>query len=235
MTVEYITPDYSVRAATNVVAKSANDLEFDKNFGNANSETVELELPHHLVGNRGTLRLLGFHTTAHMGNYAIATNSAAAAGVVPDITSTRAYGRSKYGFDVNAEEELSNRVGAFARVSWNDGANETWMFTEIDRSVAAGISYDGIASAGTDLLRGAIVVNGISDEHKNYLAAGGSGFILGDGKLNYAMELIGELQYSYHVNNFLTMSADAQYVLNPGYNADRGPVGVVAIRGHVEM
>ncbi|HYM20884.1 MAG TPA: carbohydrate porin, partial [Candidatus Kapabacteria bacterium] len=80
-----------------------------------------------------------------------------------------------------------------------------------------------------------VVLNGISDDHRVYLEAGGSGFILGDGKLAYGMEFITELQYSYHVNNFLTLSADAQYVVNPGYNQDRGPVGVVAVRGHVEM
>jgi high affinity Mn2+ porin len=235
VTVEYITPDYSLRAATAMVARSANDLAFDKNFGDAHSETVELELPHHVIGDRGTLRLLAFHTMAHMGNYLQAINDGKATGTTPDITTTRSYGRSKYGFDINAEEELSGRLGTFARLSFNDGANETWMFTEIDRSIAAGFSYDGIARIGTDALRAAIVVNGISDEHKNYLAAGGNGFILGDGKLNYAMELIGELQYSYHVNSFLTLSADLQYVANPGYNVDRGPVAVTAIRGHVEM
>ncbi|HYM19990.1 MAG TPA: carbohydrate porin, partial [Candidatus Kapabacteria bacterium] len=138
ITVEYITPEYSLRAASDAVVTEANLMEFDTHLSGAHSETVEFELPHHMIGESGILRLLAFHTMAHMGNYLQAINKAYSSNTIPDITTTRAYGRSKYGFELNLEEQLSNRLGTFARASWNDGKNETWMFTEIDHSVCAG-------------------------------------------------------------------------------------------------
>jgi high affinity Mn2+ porin len=234
-TIEYISPEFSVRAATDMVAKVANQLIFDPNFSQAHSETVELEIPHNILPNPGTIRILVFHTLAHMGNYrqAIAEANDTTA---PDITATRAYGRSKYGFDLNLDQQFGKTLSGFMRASWNDGKNETWMFTEIDQSVSAGISLDGFfRKPGEDIFRGALVANGISNDHRDYLAKGGYGFILGDGKLNYATEFIVELQYLTHINNYFTLSVDYQFVANPGYNADRGPVNVFGLRGHVEF
>ncbi|MDP4236517.1 MAG: carbohydrate porin [Bacteroidota bacterium] len=233
-TVEYSTPDVTVRAATDLVAKSANQSVFDKNLSQAHSETVELEIPESVLSGTGTIRILGFHTLAHMGNYLQAIQSDS--GRVPDITSTRAYGRAKYGFGLNIDQTLGKYVTVFSRASWNDGRNETWMFTEIDRSFSAGCAFDGVfRKPGDDILRGAFVLNGISDDHRKYLEAGGSGFILGDGKLNYALESIVELQYLTRITSYFALSADYQFVLNPGYNKDRGPVHVVGLRGHVAM
>jgi high affinity Mn2+ porin len=234
-TIEYITPEFSIRAATDMVAQVANQLTFDPNFSKAHSETLELEIPHSILPNPGTIRILLFHTLAHMGNYAQAI-AEADSGHAPDITATRAYGRSKYGFDLNLDQQFSKSVSGFMRASWNDGKNETWMFTEIDQSLSVGFSLDGfIRRSGEDIFRFAIVANGISNEHRAYLAAGGYGFILGEGKLNYATECIAELQYLTHINNYFTLSVDYQFVANPGYNADRGPVNVFGLRGHVEF
>jgi len=233
-TIEYITPDLSIRFASDMVAKVANGLIFDANFGKANSETFEVEIPHSILPNPGTIRVLGFYTIAHMGNYAQAI--AQDSGHAPDITATRTYGRSKCGFELNIDQQLGKNISAFSRTSWNDGKNETWMFTEIDRSFSAGIAYDGpFRKTGDDIIRGAIVVNGISDDHRKYLEAGGSGFILGDGKLNYGLEFIFEAQYATHITTYFTLSADYQFVDNPGYNKDRGPAHVIALRGHVEL
>jgi len=234
-TIEYISPVFSIRAATDMVAQVANQLIFDPNFSKAHSETLELEIPHTILPNPGTIRFLMFHTFAHMGNYrqAIAEANDTTA---PDITSTRAYGRAKYGFDLNLDQQFSKTLSGFMRASWNDGKNETWMFTEIDQSISAGFSLDGIfKKPGEDNFRAAVVVNGISNDHRDYLAAGGYGFILGDGKLKYALECIAELQYMTKITNYFTLSVDYQLVLNPGYNADRGPVNVFGLRGHVEI
>ena len=230
-TVEYITPHFTIRAATDMVAKVANQLIFDENFLKANSETFEIEIPHSILPNPGIIRILGFYTMAHMGNYRQAPKDS-----IPDITSTRAYGRSKYGFELNIEQQLGKNSSFFSRTSWNDGKNETWMFTEIDQSFSAGVAYDGpFRKPGDDIIRGAFVINGISDDHRRYLEAGGSGFILGDGKLNYGLEFIFEAQYATHITSYFTLSADYQFVMNPGYNKDRGPVHVIGLRGHVEM
>ena len=235
VTVEYITPTFSMRVASDMVAKVANELLFDPNFSKANSETFELEIPHSILPNPGTIRVLGFYTTAHMGNYRLALDQAPKDSI-PDIISTREYGRSKYGFELNIDQHLTKDFSGFLRVSWNDGKNETWMFTEIDRSFALGCALDGpFRKPGDDIIRGAIVINGISDDHHNYLKAGGKGFILGDGKLNYALEMIFEAQYLTHITNYFALSADYQFVMNPGYNKDRGPVHVFGLRGHVEL
>lgn len=232
-TIEYITPEFTVRAATDMVAKVANELIFDQNLGKAHSETLEIELPHHLLSYDGTIRLLAFHTLAHMGNY---LQAIAQAIDIPDITTTRAYGRSKYGFELNIEQQLGKTVSGFLRASWNDGKNETWMFTEIDHSFSAGFTLDGLfRKPADDVIRAAFVINGISDDHLKYLKAGGSGFILGDGKLNYALEMIFEAQYLTKITSYFSLSADYQFVENPGYNKDRGPVHVIALRGHVEI
>ncbi|MBS1902418.1 MAG: carbohydrate porin [Bacteroidetes bacterium] len=231
-TVEYIAPEISLRAAASMVPYEANQAVFDRNVAHAHSGTIEVEVPHRLFERQGVVRLLVFHTTARMGDYAEALRQHG----TPDITTTRTYGRAKYGFDLNLEQPLSAVLSGFVRASWNDGSTETWMFTEIDRSLSIGTALDGaFRSAGLDGARAAVVVNGISNLHRDYLAAGGNGFILGDGALGYGPEAIAEVQYATRIAEFFTLSADAQYVLNPGFNRDRGPVGVVALRGHVEM
>jgi high affinity Mn2+ porin len=234
-TIEYISPVFSIRAATDMVPQVANQLILDPNITKAHSETFELEIPHNIFPNPGTIRFLVYHTFAHMGNYrqAIAQANDTTA---PDITATRAYGRTKYGFDLNIEQQFSKTLAGFMRASWDDGKNETWAFTEIDRSICAGFSLDGIfRKPGEDIFRAAAVVNGISDDHRAYLAAGGYGFIIGDGKLNYALECIAELQYLTHITNYFALSVDYQLVVNPAYNVDRGPVNVFGVRGHVEF
>ncbi len=154
-----------------------------------------------------------------------------------NIVATRAYGRSKYGIGLNIEQELSDNVGMMFRAGWNDGHNETWMFTEIDQSVSAGIVYDGKAwNRAGDNHGIAVLANGISAEHRPYLKAGGYGFLIGDGNLNYAPESIAEAFYSFSLPAYhLQLSPDYQFVLNPAYNKDRGPVHVVAIRIHSEF
>ena len=157
--------------------------------------------------------------------------------VQPEVTQTRKYGRTKSGFVINAEQELNNNVGVFGRISWNDGQNETWAFTEIDHSVNVGMQFKGdLWKRPTDILGAALLINGISQAHKDYLAAGGYGFIIGDGQLaNYGQESIFELYYSAKLFGNFWLSPDYQFIANPAYNQDRGPVNVVGIRGHFEF
>ena len=147
------------------------------------------------------------------------------------------YGQVKYGFGLNAEQQLTHSLGAFCRIGYNDGQTATWAFTEIDRSFSAGLSLNGEGWKRKDDNAGlALMVNGISAAHRDYLAAGGYGFIIGDGKLtNYQTENIIEAYYSARINPFLFVSADYQLVQHPAYNADRGPVNLFALRAHVEF
>jgi high affinity Mn2+ porin len=170
-----------------------------------------------------------------MGNYNMAT---ALDSAHRDLSYTRGdAARSKFGIGVNIEQEVNADCGIFARVSWNDGTNETWAFTEIDQSFSLGTSIKGTAWKRTDDILGlAVVVNGISAPHQNYLKAGGKGFMIGDGNLNYAPEMIGEFFYNIllHEDHFW-LTPHYQFIVNPAYNKDRGPANILGLRLHSEF
>lgn len=231
---EYGRPDWAIRGAVVMVPKEANGNDLDMDIANHHSYTLEVEKSFSVGKRPGVARLLGFYTLAHMGNYdrAVALQPSS-----PDVTATRTTGNTKYGWLFNVEQEISERIGLFARASWNDGTNETWAFTEIDRSAAIGIvDKVGLFPKNSDEFGLATLINGISQPHRNYLAAGGYGFIIGDGKLNYAGEWATE--FYYKVNMFYPgfwLTADYQFVANPAYNQDRGPVHLFALRAHIEL
>jgi high affinity Mn2+ porin len=124
----------------------------------------------------------------------------------------------------------------FARYSWNDGKNEILSFTDIDRSLSGGVSIMG-ASWGrpADKVGIGAAVNGLSAEHRDFLAAGGLGLLIGDGALNYRPETIVETFYALNVNKWTTVTFDYQFIANPAYNADRGPVSLFTARAHAEF
>jgi high affinity Mn2+ porin len=169
-----------------------------------------------------------------MGDYrqALAANP-----VNPVVDTNLVYGKHKYGFGISADQYLTKDFGVFAKVSYNDGKTETWYFTEIDRSLSFGGVLKGNSwKRSDDELGLAFVANGLSAPHRDYLAAGGYGFIIGDGKLNYAHELIAELYYKVNAyQKKFWLSPDYQFILNPAYNKDRGPVNVFSLRAHVEF
>jgi high affinity Mn2+ porin len=164
-----------------------------------------------------------------MGRYQLVLDNRAAYG--NDITATRADGRIKYGFAISVEQQVMHGLGAFLRLSLNDGATETWAFTEIDRSLAIGLVQDGeLWCRDRDQAGAAIVINGLSAPHREYLAGGGYGFIIGDGRLSYAPEIVGEIYYTLYVADHIWASAIYQPIANPAYNQDRGPVNVFSGR-----
>jgi high affinity Mn2+ porin len=232
--VEYGTPTLKVRAASVMVPTTANGNVMDQNVDQANSNALEVELPFKLGKRPGVIRGLGFLTNAHMGNYDLAVEQNPTA---PDITATRSYGRTKYGFGINVEQSINDHAGFFARASWNDGRNETWAFTDIDQSVSFGFLTAGHAwKRPQDRVGVANVTSGISSHHSNYLAAGGYGFIIGDGALSYARESVTEIFYNAVLfEGRLSLSPNFQFALHPAYNQDRGPASVMGIRAHVEF
>lgn len=232
---DYHQPSWDLRFALTMVTNTANGSVWDGKIGKANAQTLEFEKRYTFAGNKqGSFRILTFNNNAKMGDYrlAIAQNP-----TTPDVVSTRDYGRNKLGFGINADQFMTRDFGVFAKASYNDGRYETWAFTEIDRS----ISFGGVL-AGTSWKRAkdeiglAFVGNGLSGPHRDYLAAGGYGFIIGDGALNYSPEMIAELYYKLNAyKNSFWLTPDYQFVLHPAYNIDRGPVNVFSIRAHVEF
>lgn len=241
LVLEYISPGLALRAASTLVPTYANGPVLDYHYGTAHAETVELTKTYYLRGHTGTVRVLGFRNIAGMGNYGQALSGPwpyVQGQYRPDVTSTRMDGRTKTGFIVNAEQEVSKTVGVFGRLSYDDGKTETWAFTEIDQSLSLGVVSTGARwHRPTDRLGLAAVSNGLSPTHRDYLAAGGYGFIIGDGRLNYGREFITELYYNIDLPKYhAAITPDYQLVVNPAYNRDRrGPIHVVAVRLHVEF
>jgi high affinity Mn2+ porin len=227
-------PDWTLRFALTMVVTQANASTWDAKIAKANTQTVEYEKRYDIDGQKGTLRLLGFLNNGKFGNYDLAIAQSPKA---PNVDSTQAYGRHKYGFGINADQYLSKDFGVFAKASWNDGQTQTWFFTEIDRTITFGGVLKGTQWHRADDEVGlAFIGDGLSQPHRQYLADGGYGFIIGDGKLNYAPEMIAELYYkinAYQKKFFL--SPDYQFILNPAYNQDRGPVNVFSLRAHFEF
>jgi high affinity Mn2+ porin len=229
-------PAYSINFAAVMVPTYANGPFFDHNISKAYSLNLELVKPYGLFEQEGKLHLVTFLNHANMGNYRVAIDRANELGQTPDIDQTNTYS-SKYGFVLSVEQPVSKTVGLFARYSWDDGRTETWVFTEIDRSFHAGLSLNGGMWNRPDDNAGlAMVINALSDDHREYLAAGGYGFIIGDGALNYGWEQIVEAYYSLKMTSSFWLSLDEQIIVNPGYNKDRGPViNALALRGHLEL
>jgi high affinity Mn2+ porin len=154
----------------------------------------------------------------------------------PNIIATRRQGRHKYGFGLNFEQAITPRLGIFGRLGWSDGRNESFAYTEDDRTLELGGFAPGISwHRPNDRAGVALVGNGIVRAHQQYLALGGLGFILGDGALTYGHEKIVESFYTAHLWRGLFGSFDDQHFNNPGYNQARGPVSIFAVRGHIDF
>ena len=228
---ELVRENWAIRAGTSLVPTYANGPDLNWNWANNQSNTLEFEQSTKFFGKNGKLRTMAFYTTTYMGSYSEAIKM-----TNPDVTLTRIDGRTKYGFGLNYEQELSDETGMFLKASWNDGNNETWAFTEIDHSISGGFVKDNLFGRKKDRLNIGFVLSGISDLHRQYLAKGGYGFIIGDGKLpNYGLESILEINYNAKISDWLSVTPDYQLVINPAYNQDRGPVHAFALRFHAEF
>lgn len=196
---------------------------------------AELEERHHLWDQPGKLKLLYWLTWGELGTYPDAVALGAATGQTPSTGDVRSF-RTKDGVGLNLEQQLTADLGLFARASMSQGDVEEVDFTDINQSVSAGLSLAGSRWGRPDDTAGlAGVVNRISHDGKLYLAAGGLGGIIGDGQLpNAGPEQILEAYYSVKLSTFAHFTAEYQFVNNPAYNRDRGPVSVFGLRLHLQ-
>jgi hypothetical protein len=239
---ELIHPAWALRLSSVAVPVVANHPSMEYVFGKAHSETAEFTKKTKFGSHPGAIRLLFSYTASRAPSYkagleAVKTNDTTLLNVIDGTGEGTSYGGHKTGIGLNLEQELTNNIGAFARAGWNDGQYATWAFTEIDRTISAGLSFKGTPwKRPNDVLGVAGVVNGISAAHQAFLKAGGYGFIIGDGNLNYGHEAIAETYYSARLYRAVWLTFDYQFVNNPGYNKDRhGPIHVFAVKGHVEF
>jgi high affinity Mn2+ porin len=193
----------------------------------------EIEERHQFLGQDGKLKLTGYLEQGYMGSYADAIAWANTYGLPANINAVRSY-KTRPGVSFNMEQGLTDTIGFFARVGWADPNLEPWDFTDVDNSGQAGFSINGKTwGRDKDTIGIMEMVDNISKAHQEFLNAGGVGILVGDGILpHYGLEYVTEIYYSYALTDTVKVTADYQYVVNPGYNPDRGPVNVFAARMH---
>jgi high affinity Mn2+ porin len=177
------------------------------------------------------VRLLAFLNRVDSGTYADALDSPVRPAVVADPSYCL-----NYGFGLNTEYELAKGVGAFARLGWNAGQTPDWAYADVSRSGSAGLSINGdFWHRPNDTVGLAGVVNGISRVQQEYFNAAGLGILAGDGALSYNLEKTLETYYKAQIWKNFYATADYQFVINPAYNAARGPVSILSMRLHWEF
>jgi hypothetical protein len=230
--------NWGFRFAEALMPKVANGIDLVWRPWQVHAENFEYELRHGLISKKsGIVRLLAYTNYANMGIYRDAVIQFEEGLVpAPDITHHLWRIMRKYGFGVNLEQTLTPNLAAFARWGWDNGKTESFAYTEIDSTVAEGVRVNGLKwHRKQDRAGIAFVSNGIKKDHQNYLAAGGYGFLLGDGRLHYGRENILESYYTAHLWRGIYLAAGLHYIVNPGYNRDRGPVVVPSLRAHIEF
>jgi high affinity Mn2+ porin len=240
---EYDDKIWSARYAVALMPTVANGINLVWNLRQASGQNWEFELRKSLLGSllspgrKGVIRVLSFVNHAHMGLYRTANNAyLSGEDPTPEITKHEKYGEVKYGFGLNAEQELTANMRVFGRFGWNEGQHESFAYTEDDQTFEFGGDYSGRGWARpNDKLGVTFVTNAIKADHQAYLKLGGLGFLLGDGKLNYAREDIIESYYNMHAWRGIYYAFDLQFIDHPGYNKDRGPVLVETVRMHVDF
>lgn len=237
---EWYQEDWVLRFGRMSGPKEPNGLPVDLALGKHYGDQIELEHKHNLWGRPGAIRILGWRDRARLASFTDALawlNAHPGQYTGPDaLVAVRNTEKIKYGLGINIEQEVNESTGYFMRVMQADGRTETYAFTEADGSFSSGFLIKGNKwkrsgdSVGLSLMR-----TTLSPERRQFLAAGGISYFIGDGKLNYHPEDIFEGFYSWDLwrDNYITV--DYQYIQNPAYNADRGPINVYAIRFHSEF
>ncbi len=226
---EYYTKWWTWRFGIFDLPKVPNSTELDPTFQQFQL-IGEVERRYEISGNPGKLAITGFSTQARMGRFSDAIALANATAQPADIGAVRRY-QSRTGISMNLEQQITPTIGFFARAGWADGSKEPFAFTDIDKTLAAGLVFNGKSwGRPNDTIGVAGVVNGISKVHQEFFNAGGLGILIGDGQLpRPSGERILETYYSFPVGSWRT-TLDYQFIQNPAYNTDRGPVSIIGTR-----
>jgi len=236
--VEYDDRWWSLRYGLFAMPTVANGDDMDWAFSRAHAQNGEFEMRRSLVKNRkGVQRVLFYANRAHMGDYREAIRAFLdGQDNKPDIVKHEHFSALKYGFGLNAEQEITENLRVMGRFGWNDGHTESFAYTEVEQTVETGLDYAGTRwRRPQDKLGLVLVSNAIKRDHQNYLRYGGAGFLLGDGSLRYGRENIVESYYTLHTWRGIFYALDIQHIANPGYNRDRGPAWVGSVRMHVDF
>jgi hypothetical protein len=224
-------------------------LQVDKLYG----DQIEIEHEHRLLGRDGVVRVLAFHNRENMGRFreAIAafradpTKTAAncpngnlygATADAPDLCWDRGQAHDKFGIGLNIEQHITEDAGVFFRGMVSDGQTEVYSYTSTDRSISFGTTaYGTMWGRPSDVTGIGAGLGWISPAHADYLGMGGVDGFIGDGRIRRATEAVVDVFYSLNVVSAVWLSVDYQRIINPAFNADRGPVDVFGARVHAEF
>jgi high affinity Mn2+ porin len=231
---EWYKGDWTLRAGLFDLSDVPNSTTLDPKFDQY-QQIAEVERRYELGGLKGKVAITGFVTHGRMGSYADAIALAQATNQPADVSAVRRY-NTRSGVSLNAEQALTSTLGAFLRAGEAGGNAESYEYTDIDRTFAIGLQQGGKAwGREEDRAAVALAINGVSKIHQTYLADGGTGILVGDGRLPHpGDETIVEAYYSLAAAKGLHLTADYQYIRNPAYNRDRGPVSVLGLRLHAQ-
>ena len=236
---EWYQGDWALRFGRMTGPREPNGLPIDYQIGRHYGDQVELEHSHRLGELPGKVRLLVWRNRANLASFRDALNYGLANPADANhqwIFKVRNGEKIKYGVGVNVEQAISNNAGAFLRAMNTDGRTETYAFTEADASLSAGLSIKGGAwGRAKDVVGLSLARNMLAADRRDYLAAGGISFFIGDGTLRYRAETLFEGYYSWNIWKTVGLTLDYQRIQNPAYNADRGPVNIVGLRFHAEF
>ena len=234
--VEWSQQWWTVRTGLFTLSKVPNSKVLDAKVFDQYQFDQEVEARHTLFGQPGKLKLLGFLSHGRMGRYTEATAIALQTGMPADIAAVRT-AHTRVGVSLNLEQQLTDGLGVFAKTGWSQGQFEAFEFTDINKTVALGLSVNGSRWGRPDDTVGvAVAVNDASGAAKQFFAAGGLGILVGDGQLVHSgPEYILETYYNVAVFTCAKLSLDYQLVDHPAYNRDRGPVSIFGFRAHGEF
>ncbi len=233
---EFHTRNWSLRYGIVAEPQVANGSTFDRRLFRDHGQVWEAERRYAWRKQVGAIRAMGYQNRSQAGDYAEALKLAAQTGTTPNVSLTDRIGTRKYGLGISFHQALSDNFGIFTRLGWNDGQTQSFAFTAIDRLASGGVSVKGTRwRRKDDVVATSLTAGGLSAVHREYLAAGGLDFLIGDGRLNYAPEYLWESYYSAHVVPGFYTTFDVQRDTNPAYNHDRGPVMIYSLRLHIAL
>lgn len=221
---------WAFRAGVFDLSLVPNSKDLDPRFEQYQT-VLEVERRHELWGQPGKLKVTGFLSRGRMGRFDDAIRLAALTGEPADTAAVRRY-RRRTGLSFNVEQQIWSDLGLFMRGGIASGDIEPYEFSDIDKTLAGGVAVTGNRwGRPSDTVGVAGILNGISRQHQAYLDAGGLGILVGDGRLPHpGTERIAEPYYSVALSASTRLTFDYQFITNPAYNRDRGPVSVLGAR-----
>lgn len=233
---EWYQDDWAYRIGRMTGPQDPNMLPTDYRIFKHYGDQVEIEHSHTVMGEPGKVRVLAWNNHARMASFNDALNYLSTTPNSQAILAVRNSDKNKYGIGINIEQAINPNIGFFLRAMKADGKTETLAFTETDSSLGTGLSIKGSYwQRPKDTIGLGYIHNTLSSDRRRYLEAGGISFFLGDSNLNYHPEQVFEAYYSANIWKSFYLTADYQHMINPGYNADRGPVDFGALRLHIEF